>query len=202
MAYPRVVKLGRKETLVSIDQLVDYREHMAQVHRILFFTGNITGEVDSRHSLLALDTLSHDPIKIVITSPGGDLDSTFLYYDTMRLIQSPIITIGEYCASAAVIILAAGQKRYLQPHAKVMMHPAMGRAEGDYKDWDRQQKQILLYQNKIIDILIENGVKKGRDEILADIDREMGLEPLEAISYGVADGILTPAICILLNLSC
>ncbi len=194
MLYPRKTNLSHGEVLVEDSQCVDYKEHMSREHRILYLSGVITGETDSRHLLQALDSLSRDPVKIFITSPGGDLDSTFLFYDTMKMIQSPIITVGEYCASAAAILLASGSKRYLYPHAKVMLHLPAGQMSGDAKEWDIQHKQMETYREKIVEILLSCGVKKNRAEILNDIDRDFWLEPKEAISYGLADAILTPEI--------
>ncbi|MFH1231113.1 MAG: ATP-dependent Clp protease proteolytic subunit, partial [Planctomycetota bacterium] len=108
MLFPRTIELNGKDVLVDDTQMVGYKEHMTQNHRILFLSGIITGEMDSQNLLMALDTLSHDPIRLVITSPGGDLDSAFLFYDTIKLIKSPIETVGRYCASAAAMLLAAG----------------------------------------------------------------------------------------------
>jgi len=192
MIYPRVTTISDKEVLVEDSQMVGYREHLTQKHRILFLSGILTGETDSHNLLMALDTLSHDPIKLVITSPGGDLDSTFLFYDTMKMIKSPVITIGRYCASAAAMLLAAGDKRYLFPHAKVMLHLPAGQMGGDAKDWDIQHKQMEAYRDKVVDILCECGATKSRKEILADIDRDFWLEPSEAIAYGLADEIMSP----------
>lgn len=191
MLYPRIAELNGCETLVDDTQMCGFKEHMTQNYRTLFLSGAITGETDSRHLLLALDTLSHDPITIHITSPGGDLDTTFLMIDTMKLIQSPVITIGEYCASAACLILAAGDKRYLYPHAKTMLHLATGQMGGDYKDFAIQHKLMVSYQDKIVDILQDAGVKKSKEEILIDIDRDFWMEPYEACAYGIADEILT-----------
>ena len=194
MLYPRITELNGCETLVDDSQMCNFKEHMTQNYRTLFLSGSITGETDSRHLLLALDTLSHDPITIHITSPGGDLDSTFLIIDTMKLIKSPVITIGEYCASAACLILASGTKRYLYPHAKTMLHLATGQMGGDYKDFAIQHKLMVNYQDKIVNILKDAGVKKSKEEILNDIDRDYWMEPDEAIEYGVADSIMSPEI--------
>jgi len=185
--YPRQLENG---LLVSDDQMVGYREYMTQNHRILFLSGVITGETESQNLLLALDSISHDPIKLVITSPGGDLDSTFLFYDTMKMIKSPVETVGRYCASAAAIILAAGCKRYLFPHAKVMLHLPAGQMGGDAKDWDIQHKQMEKYRSTVVDILHDCGAKKSSVEILSDIDRDYWMEPEEAIEYGLADSIM------------
>jgi len=194
MLYPRIARLNGKETLVCEDEMCGYKEHMTMSHRVLFMTGPFSGETESHNLLLALDTLSHDPIKLMITSPGGDLDSTFLFYDTMKLVKSPIITIGRYCASAAAILLAAGSERYLFPHAKVMLHLPAGQMGGDARDWDIQHQQMEKYRNKVVDILFDCGARKGRDEILADMDRDFWLEPDEAIAYGLADEIMTDEI--------
>ena len=202
MLYARTVKIDGRDVLVNEDQMVSYREHLIQKHRVLFLSGALglrcltcgCGEAEAHNSLMALDTLSHDPIRIFITSPGGDLDSIFLFYDTMRLIKSPIETIGRYCASGAAILLAAGNKRYLLPHAKVMLHLPSGVMQGDTKDWDIQHQQMEKYKSKIVDVLCECGVKKSRAEILNDIDRDFWLEPKEAIEYGLADEIMTSEI--------
>jgi len=194
MLYPRIARIGDADKLVNDTEMVGYKEHMTQEHRILFLSGVISGEMDSQNLLLALDSLSHDPIKIVITSPGGDLDTTFLFIDTMKVIQSPVITIGRYCASAACLILASGEERYLYPHSKTMLHLAVGEIRGDYKDFAIQHKLMIEYQNKIVDILTKAGVKKTRAEILEDIDRDFWLDPQDAIDYGLADKILEPRI--------
>ena len=187
MLYPRITKTGK---LVNEDQMVGYREHLTQEHRVMFLSGQLTGETESHNLLMAMDSLSHDPIRLVITSPGGDLDSTFLFYDTMRLVQSPIETLGRYCASAAALLLAAGKKRYLLPHAKVLLHLPYGQAQGDSHDWEIQGREMQKYKNKMVSILLECGARRSHEEILADIDRDLWLEPEEAIEYGLADEII------------
>ena len=198
MLYPRIVKLNGREVLVDDGQCVGYKEHMLQEHRILFFSGQIGGEMDSHNLLMALDSLSNDPIKLIITSPGGDLDSAFLFYDTMRLVKSPIITIGRYCASAAAMFLAAGSKRYLYTHAKVMLHLPSNYFAKDtaipVQDLEIIHRESKKYKERMIEVILECGVKKSREQLLIDIDREFWLDAKEAIEYGLADEILTPEV--------
>ena len=192
MLYPRVDALGK---LVSDDQMVGHREHLTQQHRVLFLSGVLTGETESHNLLLALDSLSSAPIRIVITSPGGDLDSAFLFYDTMQLLRSPVYTVGRYCASAAALLLAAGQKRYLFPHAKVMLHTpktylgSVGLADADLEVVHKEAKK---YKAKMAEALIACGVRRTATELLVDIERaDFWLEPEEAIKYGLADEVMT-----------
>lgn len=197
MFYPRTVKLNDKDVLVDDTQCVDFREHL-QSHRVLFLSGIITNEFSSHNLLMAMDTQSHTPIRLVITSVGGDLDASFLLYDTMKMIKSPIETLGRYCASAAAIILAAGSKRYLLPHAKVMLHLPSSYFQKDtavpFQEMEIYQKEAMKYKNKMVNLLRECGVKKSHDEILTDIDRNFWLEPDQAIEYGLADELMTPEI--------
>lgn len=195
MLYPRKTVLGESEALVTDEQVVGWDEHMLK-HRMIFVEGAIGRgagrEMGLPNCLLALDDISHDPIKLVITSYGGDLNVVFLLYDAMKMIQSPIETFGRICCSGAAILLAAGKKRYLSPHAKVMLHLPSGTIGGDARDWDIQHKEMQKYKDKMVDILFECGVTKNREEVIADVDRDFWLEPEEAIAYGLADAMMTP----------
>ena len=200
MLYPRTTTLNGEQVLVADNQMTAYKEHLQVQHRILFLTGILGGETESHNLLLALDSISHDPIKLVITSAGGELDSTFLFYDTMKMLQSPVEVVGRYCASAAVLLLAAGSKgkRYLFPHAKVMLHLPSNYFQKDtvisVQDMEISQNELRKYKDKMVEILRDCGVKKSREEILLDIDRDFWLEPEEACAYGLCDEIMTPQI--------
>lgn len=187
MLYPRLTHSGE---LVNEDQTVSIREHLSMKHRILHVSGIISGDTDFGAVLFALDSLSHDPIKVIIDSLGGHLDAVFMYCDILNLIKSPIYTLGKVCCSAAVFLLASGQERYLLPHSKVMMHLPSSGFEGDSKDWPIRARQVELYQTKMTDLLKACGVSRSSESILEDIDREYWLEPQEAIDYGLADRII------------
>lgn len=187
MLYPRQTTNGE---LVSDDQLVNVAEHFL-THRMLFLSGQIGAAMEAHNLLLALDSISDKPIKLVITSPGGDLDSAFLLYDTIRLLRSPIWTLGRYCISAAAILLVAGSKRYLLPHAKILLHEPSGQMQGSAREWEIQQEQMRKYKSKMVDIFMECGVKVSREQLLFDVDRDFWLEPEEAIAYGLADEVMT-----------
>ena len=189
--YPRQLEDG---TLVSEKEMVTSREHLYQVHRLISLSGQISAETESTDLLLTLDSISHDPIKILITSPGGLLMGTFLFCDTFKLICAPVYTIGRFCASAATLLLASGEpdKRFLFPSASIMLHLPSATLAGDSKDIHIQQSQIQKAQNAIVALLQENGVKKSDEQIVEDIDRDFWMTAQEAIDYGLADHILSP----------
>ena len=119
-----------------------------------------------------------------------------MFYDTMQLIHAPIYTLCRYAASAAVIPLAAGSKRYVLPHSKTMLHLPSGGVEGDVTDIKVQTKQIEKIYDTMVNILVDCGVKKTRKAIKADIkqQRQVWMDAQETINYGLADEIMTPEI--------
>ncbi len=194
MLYPRVTKCG---TLISEDQMVGHREHLAMSHRILCLMGIITEDTDCCNLLMAMDSISTEPIKLIITSPGGSLDTTFLLYDTIKMLQSPVYTLGRYCASAAALLLAVGSRRYVTPHAKTMLHlPAafFGEEVVAVQDLTIRAKETEKYKEEVVRLLQECGMKRSREQALIEIDRPLWLTAQETIDYGLADLIMTPEV--------
>ena len=69
---------------------------------------------------------SEDPtseIVLYINTPGGEVDSGFAVYDTMRMIEAPIRTVCiGVCASMGALIYLGGERREMLPHSRLMIH--------------------------------------------------------------------------------
>ena len=139
--------------------------------------------------LLALDTEAHEPIKLIIDSPGGITSVGFMLYDTIKTLYSPVYTIGRNCNSMAAIIMAAGEPghRYVYPDSTIMLHLPFGQLQGDTVVIAIKQTEIEKTKARLVAMLRENGVKKTQEQILQDIDREHWMNGKEAIEYGLAD---------------
>ena len=132
------------------------------------------------------------PIYLFIDSPGGDVDTGFQLYDLIRMLPTPIITIGQSCQSMATVILAGGSKRYLLPNSRVMLHlPKMSGGGGDSKDMKAQAVEIKRVQNAIINAYVECGVHRDAKKIALDLERDNWMSATEALEYGLVDGIMT-----------
>lgn len=91
---------------------------------------NIIGDIDEvsyndfAESMDELEgILEGEDIHIEIASHGGDALMALAYYDRIRRSKSTVtITATGMVASAAVLILAAGDKRYMTRNAWVMVH--------------------------------------------------------------------------------
>lgn len=122
-------------------------------------------------------------IQLIINSPGGYVTSGFGIYDTMKSISSPVSTICcGYAASKGAILLSAGAKgkRFVLPHARVMIHQPSGGAGGLASDIEIQMEEIVKTKKLLAEILADN-CGKTVEQILKDFNRDFWLSAKEAV---------------------
>ena len=142
--------------------------------------------------LLYLDLQSNDEILLVINSPGGYVTSGFAIHDTMKSLKSPVATLCTgLAASMGSILLSAGTKgkRFIQPHARVMIHQPSGGARGQASNIEIQAKEILKTREIGAKILAEN-CGQPFDKIMKDFNRDYWMDAEESVAYGIVDGII------------
>ena len=87
------------------------------------------------------------PIKLYICSPGGDMNYMWMLVDIMLASKTPIFTIGIGVAnSAAAILFLSASKRFMFPHATLMIHQGSAELSGDY---GKIQSAIKNYSNQV-----------------------------------------------------
>jgi ATP-dependent Clp protease protease subunit len=139
---------------------------------------------------------SEDPdkdISLYINSPGGEITGLFAIYDTMKFIKPQVqtICIGQ-AASAAAVILAAGEpgKRFILPHARVLIHQPHGGAQGQAVDIQIQAKEITRMRETLDEILAHH-TGQTVEKIATDTDRDFIMGANEAKEYGMVDEVIT-----------
>lgn len=133
-------------------------------------------------------------IKFYINSPGGVVTSGMVIYDTMQMMQSPVITICMgLAASMGSILLSGGVKgkRLIYPHGEVMIHqPSIGGYfQATSADIEIHAKQMQRTKEISAQILADN-TGKTYERILKDFDRDYWMDAKEAVEYGIADSIV------------
>ena len=140
---------------------------------------------------------SEDPDKDIImyiNSPGGEITGLFAIYDTMQYIKPDVQTccIGQ-AASASAVLLASGApgKRFILPHARVLIHQPLisGRMIGPASDINIQAKEMEKLRAELNQILADAS-GQPLENINRDTDRDFYLNAQEAIEYGLADRIV------------
>jgi len=156
------------------------------------------GQVDDKSAkhvidrLMYLDTLNTNDIQLYINSPGGYVTSGFAIYDCIKSLNSQVSTICTgFAASMGSIILSAGEKgkRFIQPHARVMIHQPSGGARGQASDIEITAKEIIITKELSAKILAEN-CGQTFDKVMKDFNRDHWMGAQESVDYGIVDGII------------
>ena len=150
-------------------------------------------DVVSKLLLLDADKPGQE-IKFYINSPGGVVTSGMVIYDTMRMMQSPVVTICMgLAASMGSILLSGGVKgkRLIYPHGEVMIHqPSIGGYfQAASADIEIHAKQMQRTKEISAQILADN-TGKSYERILKDFDRDYWMDAKEAVDYGIADAVV------------
>lgn len=164
-------------------------------NRVVFLIGEINQASAARvmMQMLYLDNQKKgQDINFYINSPGGAVDDTLALYDTMRFLSSEVAT---YCLgraySGGAILLTAGAKgkRFILPHAKVMIHQPYGGVFGQTEDIRIQADQIIKSKRQLNEILARH---TGQDieNIQRDSERDKYFTAHEAKEYGLVDDVI------------
>ncbi|MDG2335306.1 MAG: ATP-dependent Clp protease proteolytic subunit [Myxococcota bacterium] len=161
----------------------------------------VGGQVDEKlaertiSQLLILNAINHDPIRVIITSQGGHVDSGFAIHDMMKFIESPIITLGAgWVASIGVPILLGAEKdcRYSLPNTRFLLHQPSGGAGGQASDIRIAAEEILKLRERI-NRMIAGETGQSVEQVENDSDRNFWMNAEEALEYGLIAKIVNGA---------
>ncbi|MDR6854488.1 ATP-dependent Clp protease proteolytic subunit [Variovorax guangxiensis] len=171
-----------------------YLEEKAFKSRTLLIFGTITDVAarDATRRLIALDADSDAPIDILVSSPGGHLESGDAIHDVVRFIAAPVRMIGTgWVGSAATHLYLAvpRERRFCLPNTRFLIHQPSGGAGGPASDIAIHAQEILKARERIArTIARETG--KSFDAVMSDIERDRWLSAEEAVEYGLVSRII------------
>jgi ATP-dependent Clp protease protease subunit len=142
--------------------------------------------------LIALAEDSEAPITVLISSPGGHVESGDAIHDIIRFVRAPVTTVGTgWVASAGthVFLAAPKQRRLCLPNTRFMIHQPGGGMGGPATDIAIQAKEILRTRERIAKV-ISRETGQPFDKVLADMERDFWLSAEEAIKYGLVSKII------------
>lgn len=163
--------------------------------RTVMITGGITQELarDVCVRLLALAHVSNDPITVIVSSPGGHVESGDMIHDTIQFITPKVKIIGMgWVASAGALIYVSVPKedRLCTPNTRFLLHQPSGGTGGPATDIEIQAREIMRMREWLEETLAKHS-KRSIEEINHDIDRDKILSAEEALEYGLVDQVLT-----------
>ena len=162
--------------------------------RTIMLFGDIDMKVAERVTaqMLALDSESADPIKIIINSPGGHVESGDTIHDVIRFLRSPVKMIGTgWVASsgAHIFIGAKKENRFCLPNTRFMLHQPFGGVRGQASDISIEAEEILKMRERI-NRTIARETGQPLAKVAEDTDRNYWMSAEEAKAYGLVSQIV------------
>ena len=120
--------MAKKSSRIEQLELPYEQHHHEEDSRTVYLVGEINEELikTATERVIALSERAPKvPISLIINTYGGDVDDTFMLYDLIKFIPTPVHTVGlGKIMSAGCLLLAAGAKghRKLGKNARVMYH--------------------------------------------------------------------------------
>ncbi len=171
-----------------------FLEEKAFASRTVLVFGAINDQTaaDTVRRLIALDGASHAPIDILVSSPGGHLESGDTVHDVIKFITAPVRMIGTgWVGSAAthVFLAVPKERRFCLPQTRFLIHQPSGGAGGQATDIAIMAREIIKARERIAQVIArETGQKL--EKVLVDIERDNWMGPEEAIAYGLISRII------------
>ncbi|HTD06410.1 ATP-dependent Clp protease proteolytic subunit [Undibacterium sp.] len=142
--------------------------------------------------LIALSQESEAPIHMLISSPGGHVESGDAIHDMIRFVRAPVTTIGTgWVASAGthIFLAAPKERRVCLPNTRFMIHQPGGGTGGQASDIAIHAKEILKTRERIArEVSKETG--QSLEKVLTDMERDFWMNAEEAVKYGIVSRII------------
>jgi ATP-dependent Clp protease protease subunit len=169
------------------------REHLFASRTVLVF-GEINSELAESVTaqLLALAGRSREPIRMVINSPGGHVESGDTIHDIVRFVEPEVrILATGWCASAGALIYAAARRenRLALPNTRFLLHQPLGGVGGPASDVEIEARQILLMRERLNKIFA-NATGQSLEKVGRDTERNHWMTAEEARAYGLVGRIV------------
>lgn len=171
-----------------------FLEEKAFRARTVLVFGTVTDALASEtvRKLLALDAESSAPITMIVSSPGGHLESGDAIHDVVRFVSSPVNMVGTGWVGSAATHLYLGaprERRFCLPQTRFLIHQPSGGAGGPASDIAIQAKEIIKARERIAQVIArETG--QPLERVLKDIERDLWMPAEEAVSYGLVSRII------------
>jgi ATP-dependent Clp protease protease subunit len=172
------------------------REHLFAARTVLIF-GEVTTALAETVSaqLLALAERSAEPIRVVIHSPGGHVESGDSIHDVIRFIGPTVRILGTgWVASAGALIFSAARRenRFALPNTRFLLHQPLGGVGGPASDVEIEVRQILAMRERL-NTIFARATGQTIERIARDTERNHWMNAEEAHAYGLVGNIIESA---------
>jgi ATP-dependent Clp protease, protease subunit len=163
--------------------------------RTILLSGEIDKESGERfiRQLLLLESLSADPISVLIDSPGGDVDAGYAIFDMIRFVSAPvrIIGMGLVASAAALVLLSVPKESRLGlPNSHYLIHQPLSGIRGVATEIEIAARELEKTRERVNRVIAEE-TGQSIDRVRKDTDRDFWMNAEEAIAYGLISRVAT-----------
>lgn len=161
--------------------------------RIVFLRGPITAHnaTTASASLLTLDAMGTDPIRLYLAASDGDLDAVLTLIDAIDTMHAPVHALATAeVGGAAVGVYVVAKRRLAYPHARFRLaEPRVAQVTGDATSTAGRQLRGL--EDLVVRVATATG--QPRSQVEADFSTGRWLNVTEAQAYGLVDEVSRPS---------
>jgi ATP-dependent protease ClpP protease subunit len=133
---------------------------------------------------LGIDTV---PIYLHIYSDGGEIYAAFTTIDVIERCKVPVYSVIEGgTASAGTLISVVCAKRFIRPHAYMLIHQLRSCLWGKMSEI-KDEYESLEHLTKALTSIYEKHTTMPKEKLVKLLQHDKWLSAKKAISYGLAD---------------
>ena len=129
-------------------------------------------------------------VYLYVHSEGGDVYAGLSAYDHLRAFRGArVVTVADgFVASAASLILLGGERRYVMPHAHVLIHQLSTGFWGKYSDLrDEMSNSTAVMQ--LLRAVYAARTRMKSHKIDALLEKDVVIDATRCVKLGIADEI-------------
>jgi ATP-dependent Clp protease, protease subunit len=158
----------------------------------------IFGEIDMRLAervtaqITAFSSENDKPIRVIINSPGGHVESGDTIHDMIRFcgVEVKMIGTGWVASAGAHIFLGAKKEnRLCLPNTRFLLHQPAGGMRGQASDIQIEAEQIIKMRDRV-NRMIAKETGQTVERIVKDTQRNFWMSAEEAKEYGLVSRII------------
>jgi ATP-dependent Clp protease protease subunit len=167
--------------------------HLFAARTVLVFGEITTALAESvAAQLLALAARGPEPIRVIVNSPGGHVESADTIHDVIRYVEPEVRMVGSgWVASAGALIYCAAPRshRFTLPNTRFLLHQPSGGFGGRASDIEIETQQILAMRARL-NRVFSQATGQPFEKIAHDTERNHWMTAEEALAYGLVGRIV------------
>jgi ATP-dependent Clp protease, protease subunit len=141
--------------------------------------------------LMTLDATGDEGVLLHLGSSDGTLGAAFTVMDTIEALGVPVTAICTGAADGPALgVLAVAHHRWVAPHSRLRLSEPGIEAHGSLADLNSQLEQHRILVQLFVS-RVAAAAKQPAERVEVDLLERRSFDPIEAVSYGLADAIGT-----------